>query len=183
MSTTETETSKLHLFLTRGVIALAWAAVFATASNSLTVGVGVLLVLYPLIDVVASLVDARNEDGSARRVLLANAAVSTVAAVALGVAATGSVANVLAVFGIWAAVSGAALLVVTLRRRALLGNQWPLMLASAGSVFAGIAYIILSSGSDPKLSMLAIYAAGGGVEFAAQAWLLARRRNVAALPA
>jgi hypothetical protein len=45
------------------------------------------------------------------RSMLAGAAVSAVAAVALGVAATGSVANVLAVFGVWAAISGAAQLV------------------------------------------------------------------------
>jgi hypothetical protein len=98
MSTTETKT--LHLFLTRGVSAIAWAAVFAVASDSLTVGAAVLLVLYPLIDVVASLNDARTQHGSARRLLLAGAAASAVAAVALGVAATGSVSNVLAVFGI-----------------------------------------------------------------------------------
>lgn len=31
-----TETPKIHLFLTRGIVAIAWAAVFAAASNSLT---------------------------------------------------------------------------------------------------------------------------------------------------
>jgi hypothetical protein len=55
-------TDKLHLFLTRGLIAIAWAAVFAAGTHSVTtavtVGVGVLLVLYPLIDMVASLLDA-----------------------------------------------------------------------------------------------------------------------------
>ena len=108
----------LRVFLTRGVIAIAWAVVFAAVSHSLTTGVtagaGVLLVLYPLIDAVASLIDARSQHGSARQLLLANAGSSIVAAVALGVAATGSVASVLAVFGVWAAVSGAAQLVVVL---------------------------------------------------------------------
>ena len=106
MSTTETtnETTRMHLFLTRGLVAIAWSAVFAAASGSLTTGVdvgaGVLLVLYPLIDLVASLIDARRQDGSARQLLLADAAVSAVAAIALGVAATGSVADVLAVIGV-----------------------------------------------------------------------------------
>jgi hypothetical protein len=54
MSTTEATSRTLHLFLTRGVIAIAWAAVFAAVSDSVTAGVsagaGVLLVLYPLID-------------------------------------------------------------------------------------------------------------------------------------
>ena len=147
MSTIEA-TSSLHqartlqVFLTRGVVAIAWAVVFAAASHSLTtavtVGAGVLLVLYPLIDVVASVIDARSQQGSARQLLLAGAAVSAAAAVALGVAATGSVADVLTVFGVWAAISGAAQLVVALRRRALLGNQWPMLLAGGGSVIGGL---------------------------------------------
>jgi uncharacterized membrane protein HdeD (DUF308 family) len=188
MSTTEATTSRtLHVFLTRGVIAIAWAAVFAAVSHDLTTGVtvgaGVLLVLYPLIDVIASLIDARTQNGSARQLLLANAAASTVAAAALAVAATGSVADVFAVFGVWAAVSGAAQLVVVLRRRAQLGNQWPLLLANGVSVIGGVAFLLAAvAAEDPKLSMLAIYAASGGTEFVIQAWLLARRRRRLATP-
>jgi uncharacterized membrane protein HdeD (DUF308 family) len=181
VSVNSTENLHMHLFLTRGLLAIAWAAVFAAASNSVragvTVGAGVLLVLYPLIDVAGCLMDARTQHGSARQLLLANAAVSATAAVALGVAATGSVANVLAVFGVWAAISGAAQLVVALRRRALLGNQWPLLLAGGLSIVAGIAYLILSAGHDPKLRPLVLYTATGGVEFVVQAWLLERRRR------
>jgi uncharacterized membrane protein HdeD (DUF308 family) len=166
-----------HLFLIRGSVAIAWAAVFAMTADSLTVGIGVLLVLYPLIDVLGSLIDARAQHGSARRLLLAGAAVSVVAAVALGVAATGSVADVLAVFGVWAAISGAAQLVVALRRRAQFGKQWPLLLAGSGSVLWGVAFLVAAANDSTKLKMLAIYAAGGGIEFLIQAWLLARRRR------
>lgn len=181
VSINSTENLHIQLFLTRGLIAIAWAVVFAVATKSVTTGVaagaGVLLVLYPLIDVVGCLIDARSQHGSARQLLLANAAVSAVAAVALGVAATGSVANVLAVFGVWAAVSGAAQLVVALRRRALLGNQWPMLLAGGLSIIAGIVYLMLSAGDDPKLRPLVIYTATGGIEFVVQAWLLMRRRR------
>lgn len=181
VSINSTENLHIQLFLTRGLIAIAWAVVFAVATKSVTTGVaagaGVLLVLYPLIDVVGCLIDARSQHGSARRLLQANAAVSAVAAVALGVAATGSVANVLAVFGVWAALSGAAQLVVALRRRALLGNQWPMLLAGSVSIIAGVAYLMLSAGDDPKLRPLAIYTATGGIEFVVQAWLLRRRRR------
>jgi uncharacterized membrane protein HdeD (DUF308 family) len=182
---TQTDTHVSHVFLTRGVIAIAWAAVFAAGSDSLTFGVDVLLVLYPLIDVVASVIDARSEQGSARQLLLANAAVSAIAAVALGVAATGTVADVFAVFGAWAFVTGAAQLVVVLRRRAVLGNQWPLLLANGVSIIGGIAFIVAAVAADnPKLRMLSIYAATGGTEFVIQAWLLARRRRrLAARPA
>jgi uncharacterized membrane protein HdeD (DUF308 family) len=186
MNTTKTasaaqETRTLHLFLARGVIAIAWAIAFAAAAASLTtsvtLGAGILLVLYPLIDAVASLIDARRQHGSARRVLLAGGALSGVAAVALAVAATGSVANVLVVFGVWAAVSGAAQLIVALRRRAELGKQWPMRLAGGVSVVLGLAFIAASAGAAPKLSMLAIYAATGGADFVIEAWLLARRRR------
>ena len=98
-------------------------------------------------------------------------------------AGTGTVANVLAVFGVWAAASGATQLVVVLRRRAQLGNQWPLLLANGVSVIAGVAYIAASTGDNPKLSMLAIYAATGGAEFTVQAWLLARRQRCSATAA
>jgi uncharacterized membrane protein HdeD (DUF308 family) len=178
----------MNLFLIRGLVAIAWAAVFVAVSDSLTTGVtvaaGILVVIYPLIDVVASLIDARRESGSARQILLAGAATSAVAAVALAVAATGTVADVLAVFGVWALVSGAAQVTVALRRRAKYGLQLPMLLAGVGSVGFGIAYIIASTGTDPQLSMLAIYAAGGGIDFLVEAGLLARRRRrLAAVPA
>ena len=170
----------MQLFLIRGFVATAWAAVFAAVSDSLTTGVtiaaGILVVIYPLIDVAASLIDARSQRGSAR-VLLAGAAVSAVAAAALAIAATGSVADVLAVFGVWALLSGAAQFVVALRRRAQFGMQWPMLLAGVGSVGFGIAFILASTDTDPMLNMLAIYAAGGGIDFLVQAWLLARRRR------
>lgn len=177
----------MQLFLVRGLVAIAWAAVFAAVADSLTTGVtvaaGVLLVLYPLIDAVASLIDARSQRGSARQLLLAGGAVSAVAAVALGVAATGSVADALAVFGVWAGISGAAQLVVALRRRSQFGNQWPMLAAGGFSMVAGVAFVIAAAGGQPRLSMLAVYAATGGADFVIQAWLLARRRRLAVVPA
>jgi uncharacterized membrane protein HdeD (DUF308 family) len=171
----------MYLFLIRGLVAIVWAVVFAAVADSLTTDVtvdaAVLLVLYPLIDVVASLIDARNERRSARQVLLAGAATSALAAVALAVAATGTVADALAVFGVWAVVSGLAQLVTALRRRAKFGSQWPMLLAGGVSVLLGVMFVAASTGTDPMLSMLAIYAATGGIDFIIQAWLLARRRR------
>jgi uncharacterized membrane protein HdeD (DUF308 family) len=84
----------------------------------------------------------------------------------------------------WAVVSGAAQLAVALRRRAVLGRQWPMLIAGSFSMFAGIAYVLASTGADPKLRMIAIYAATGGADFVIEAWLLARRRRrIATLPA
>src|SRR5215470_19719357 len=173
--------NQVRVFLTRGLVAIAWAAAFASVSGSLTttvsVGAGILLVVYPLIDAVANLLDARDQHGSARRLLLANATASTVVAVALAVAATASVTAVVAVFGIWAGVAGAAQLLVALRRRAVMGKQWPMRLAGGVSVVFGIAFIIAAAGGHPMLNMVVVYAATGGVDFVIEAWLLARRRR------
>jgi hypothetical protein len=60
---------QLRLFLIRGLMAIAWAVAFAVTSDSLTAGVGVLLVRYPLIDAVASIINARGQQGSAGQLL------------------------------------------------------------------------------------------------------------------
>jgi uncharacterized membrane protein HdeD (DUF308 family) len=186
MSATEAasvhEARTMRLFLIRGLVGIAWAVTFAMAADSLTTGVGVLLVLYPLIDVIASLIDARGQRGSARQLLALNAAVSALAAVALGIAATGDIGDVFYVFGVWALLSGGAQLVVAIRRRMQLGRQWPLLLAGGGSTLFGVAFLVMAGADDPNLRMVAIYAAGGSLEFIIQAWLLGRRRP-ATLPA
>ena len=179
---TASDSHLLHVFLTRGLAAVAWAIVFAIAAGDLThdvsVGVAVLLVIYPLIDLVASVLDAGTQTGPERSLLLANATFSGLTAITLAVAATGTTATVLAVFGIWALVAGAAQLVVVLRRRGQLGSQWPLLLADGVSIIGGIGFLAAGLGSDdPKLTMLAIYAATGGIEFILQAGLLLRRRR------
>jgi hypothetical protein len=57
-------------------------------------------------------------------------------------------------------------------------------LAGSVSVIAGIAYLIAAAGTNPMLSMLALYAATGGIDFVIQAGLLERRRHrPAAVPA
>jgi uncharacterized membrane protein HdeD (DUF308 family) len=126
---------------------------------------------------VASVFDARGQRGSARQPLELNALVSVVAAVALGIAAGGDKGDILAVFGVWALLTGVAQLVVAVRRRMILGRQWPLLLAGAGSTVFGVAFLIMSGSADPKLEMVAVYAAGGGIEFVIQAWLLTRRTH------
>ena len=174
----------MRVFLVRGLIAIAWAAlsaaVIGSATTTLTVTAGVVLVLYPLIDAVASLLDARNQHGPAQRLLFANAAVSTVAAIALGAAASQGLTHVIVVFGVWAALAGAAQLVVALRRRAQLGRQWPMLLAGGVSVLFGAAFILMAAAGNAMPAMIVVYAATGGVDFVIEALLLVRRRRLAA---
>jgi uncharacterized membrane protein HdeD (DUF308 family) len=178
--------NQVRVFLTRGLIAIAWAAAFAAVSGSLTttvtVGAGTLLVGYPIIDAVANLLDARNQQGSARRLLLANATFSAVVAAALVPATIAGVTAVVAVFGIWAALAGAAQLAVALRRRKVLGKQWPMRLAGGLSVVFGLGFIVAAVTGQPMLNMVAVYAATGGADFVIEAWLLRRRsRNASSV--
>ncbi len=178
--------SLLRLYLGRGVLALAWAAAFAKAHGTLDAVAITLLVAYPLIDAVSSLIDYRTLAGaSERRVTAFNAVLGTFAAIALGIAGNSGAAAALVVFGAWAVASGAAQVLVGLRRRGPeLGRQWPMLVAGGLSFLVGIFYAVQALGEHPPLEKLSIYATGGGVFFIVQAGLLAwRSRQAWAQPA
>lgn len=186
MPTPNAERSSLRrLYLIRGLLAVAWAATFAGAHDTLDALAITLLVVYPLIDALSSLIDYRAiPNGSERRVTAFNGMLSTVVAIAMGVAGSRGVAAALAVFGAWAVVSGAAQLAVGWRRRGpVLGQQWPMLIAGGLSFLVGISYVIRAAGEQPSLDVLSVYATGGGVFFIVQAALLAwraRQQRVAA---
>ncbi|WP_406430468.1 DUF308 domain-containing protein [Streptomyces sp. NBC_01589] len=166
--------SLLRLYLGRGVLAVAWALAFAGAHENVDAVAITLLVIYPLIDAASSLIDHRaTPDGSERQVTAFNGVLSTLAAVAVGIAGAGGVAPVLHVFGAWAVISGAAQVIVGLRRRGPeLGRQWPTLISGGLSFLVGIFYNIQAAGDGPSLDVLSVYATGGGVFFIAQSALL-----------
>jgi uncharacterized membrane protein HdeD (DUF308 family) len=151
------------------------AAAFVPVSDSITNATAALLVLYPAIDLVASAVGARQLQGPAGRPLEINAYVSWLAAVALGIVGTLDPADVLGVFGVWAATTGAAQFIIAIRPRTQLGSQWPMLAAGALSTIAGVVFAITVAAHDTvHLGILAFYAANGGLLFVIQGWLLAR---------
>jgi uncharacterized membrane protein HdeD (DUF308 family) len=167
--------SLLRLYLVRGVLAIVWAVTFAGAHDTVDAVAITLLVIYPLIDAVSSFVDHRAlPQGSERVLTLFNGVLSTLAAIAVGIAGAGGEAPVLHVFGAWAVISGAAQVAVGLRRRGPeLGRQWPMLIAGGLSFLAGIFYNAQAAGDAPSLDVLSVYATGGGVFFVVQAGLLA----------
>jgi len=171
--------SLLKLYLIRGLLAVAWAVVFTGAHATLDALAIAWLAAYPLIDAVSSLIDYRSmPNGSARRVTAFNWVLSTFAAIAMGAAGGAGVPAALAVFGTWAVVSGAAQLIVGLRRRGPeLGRQWPMLIAGGLSFLVGVSYVVRAAGDRPSLDALAVYATGGGVFFIVQALLLAWRSH------
>jgi uncharacterized membrane protein HdeD (DUF308 family) len=158
---------------------VSWSLAFARAHEHLDPAAVTLLVVYPLIDAVSSLIDYRaTPNGSERRVTAFNGVLSTLAAIAIGIAGAGGVAPVLHVFGAWAVISGGAQVVVGLRRRGPeLGKQWPTLISGGLSFLVGIPYNIQAAGDNPSLDVLSVYATGGGVWFVLQALLLGWRNR------
>jgi hypothetical protein len=177
----------IKLYFVRGVLAVVWAVAFAGAYKThepLSGAAVTLLVAYPLLDAVSSVFDYRwGPQGAERRVTAFNGVLSTLAAITVGIAGGASgTAAALAGFGAWAIASGAAQFVVGVRRRGPeAGPQWPMLIAGGLSFVVGAFYDVQAAGDKPSLSVLAVYATGGGIFFIVQAALLtwkARRGTV-----
>jgi uncharacterized membrane protein HdeD (DUF308 family) len=169
--------STAQLYLVRAIIAVLWAVLFAVAlsgTGTLTADSDIpgfaiaLLILYPVIDIVASLLDARTQrlagNSGALRIQLVNTAISTVTAVALAIAAIDGPASVLRVFGAWALLTGLIQLVLAIiRLRQGLGGQWPMILSGAFSAFIGLMFVMMASKTDISLGSLNGYPVGGAI--------------------
>lgn len=163
-----------RLYFVRFAFAIAWAALLVVAGRQLGPVAAVLVVLYPLFDVAAAVVDARASGAaSSRWGLYLNMTISLLAAIGLGIAAASGVPAVLIVWGAWAVVAGLIQLVVGITRRAL-GGQWPMMLSGGISVIAGTSFVLMAGAPDPALVTVAGYATLGGIFFLVSALRLGR---------
>jgi uncharacterized membrane protein HdeD (DUF308 family) len=161
-----------RLYFVRFAFAIVWAGLmFAAKSHLGPLGV-TLIVLYPLFDVAAAVVDTRTT-GPVRG-LSVNMAISLLAAIGLAVACSSGVPAVLRVWGAWAVVSGLVQLFVGAGRRKL-GGQWPMIVSGGISVLAGLSFIVGASAADPKLTNIAGYAVLGGIFFLISAIRLGRQ--------
>jgi len=162
------------LYFARFGFAILWAVVFAvtaTTLNPLSIG---LLVLYPVVDLVAAVIDYRASRAiKPTPVLYINMALSLLTAVGLAIAATSGASAVLAVWGAWAITAGAVQLIVAITRRRL-GGQVPMILSGGISILAGTAFVLMSSGPSATVTGVAGYAVLGGIFFLVSALLLGR---------
>ncbi|MEV8436744.1 hypothetical protein AB0425_05175 [Actinosynnema sp. NPDC051121] len=163
-----------RLYFVRFGFAIAWAALlFATGSDLGPLSVG-LLVLYPLFDVAAAVVDARSSRATGlARGLHVNVAISLLAAVGVALACASGVPAVLRVWGAWAIVSGLVQLVVGVGRRRM-GGQWPMILSGGLSTLAGASFVTAASAASPSLVNVVGYATLGGIFFLVSALRLGR---------
>lgn len=163
-----------YYFLRAGV-SVGWVAAAFTIGRTVPPAAAALLVAYPAWDAVANVIDARRSGGFiANPSQVLNAAASTVVAVAVAVAvALGwGLHAVLAVFGVWAILSGLLQLATGVRRWQA-GAQWAMALSGAQSALAGTHFIVKANGAvTPEIMDIAPYAAFGAFYFLVSAvWL------------
>ncbi|MFC9252366.1 hypothetical protein [Amycolatopsis thailandensis] len=165
-----------RLYFVRFGFALVWAGLLFTSASKLGPISVALLVLYPLFDVVAALVDLRtSRDPKSALGLYVNIAISGLAGIGLAIAVTSGIPAVLRVWGVWAVVSGLVQLVVGVGRRKL-GGQGAMIASGAISTVAGTSFVLQAAQPDASLVNLAGYAALGGLFFLVSAIRLSPAR-------
>ncbi|KAI1196468.1 hypothetical protein F5X97DRAFT_305153 [Nemania serpens] len=151
-----------------------WVAAAFTIGNAYSVVGAVLLVIYPLWDAAANVVDAQQSGGLVNNQTQAiNVLVSLATTILVLLAAFIGMHWVLGVYGAWAILSGLMQLGSAVRRWRTAGAQWAQILSGAQSSLAGGFFIFQATqAAAPSLDGIAGYAAFGGFYFLVSAlWL------------
>lgn len=163
-----------NYYYLRFAVSAAWVAVAFTVAKSVPPLAAVMLVAYPAWDALANYVDAQRSGGLGRnRSQLLNFAVSILAAIAVAIVLGRGMNAVLAVYGVWAVVSGAFQLLTAVRRWKTSGAQWAMILSGAQSALAGLFFVKMAGGAEAiGIANVAPYAAFGAFYFLVSAvWL------------
>jgi len=164
---------KSYYFVRFAVSAL-WVALAFTVATTMPPLAAIMLVAYPAWDAVANFVDAQRTGGISRnKSQLLNFVISALATLAVAIALTSSMNAVLAIYGVWAALSGLFQLMTAVRRWKTSGAQWAMILSGAQSALAGIFFVKMAGGVDDiSITNVAPYAAFGAFYFLVSAvWL------------
>ncbi|ESX31840.1 MULTISPECIES: DUF308 domain-containing protein [unclassified Mesorhizobium] len=163
---------KSYYFI-RFAVAAAWVLLAFTASRTMTSLAAIMLVAYPAWDALANFVDAQRSGGLSRnKTQLLNLVISIITTAAVAIALGKSMNAVLAVFGVWAVLSGLFQLATAVRRWKS-GAQWAMVLSGAQSALAGIFFVRMAgSAATVGITDVAPYAAFGAFYFlVSAAWL------------
>lgn len=161
-------------YYVRAAFSVAWVGLAFTLGRSVPQAAAVMLIIYPAWDAAANYVDAGCNGGLGRnRSQALNLVASALTTLCVAVALTQSMNAVLAVFGVWAVLSGVFQLATGIRRWRSYGAQWPMILSGAQSALAGVFFVHTARGSaTPGISDIAPYAAFGAFYFLVSAiWL------------
>ncbi|KAI1741053.1 hypothetical protein F4680DRAFT_79846 [Xylaria scruposa] len=161
-------------YFARVAFSAVWvAAAFTIGAAYYAIG-AVLLVIYPLWDAAANLVDAQVSGGLANNQTQAiNLLVSLATTILVLLAVLMNMHWVLGVYGAWAILSGLMQLGSAVRRWRTAGAQWAQILSGAQSSLAGGFFIFQATQpEEPSIKNIAGYAAFGAFYFLVSAlWL------------
>jgi uncharacterized membrane protein HdeD (DUF308 family) len=161
-------------YFVRFAVSAAWVALAFTVAMAMPPLAAIMLVAYPLWDALANFVDAQRTGGLSRnKSQLLNFAISLLTAVAVAIALTYSMNAVLAVYGVWAVLSGLLQLITAVRRWKINGAQWAMILSGGQSALAGIFFVKMAGSVEAiGITNVAPYAAFGAFYFLVSAvWL------------
>jgi uncharacterized membrane protein HdeD (DUF308 family) len=172
-----------NYYFVRFAVAAAWVVLAFTVGRTMPALAAILLVAYPAWDALANLFDANRNGGIVRNSSqLVNAVASTLTAAAVAAALGWRMNAVLAVFGVWAVISGLLQLATAARRWKSVGAQWAMILSGAQSALAGVFFVVMANrAATVGIADVAPYAAFGSFYFLISAlWLtvLGARRSV-----
>jgi uncharacterized membrane protein HdeD (DUF308 family) len=161
-------------YFARVAFSSVWVAAAFTIGSAYSFVGAVLLVLYPLWDAAANLVDAQRSGGLANNQTQAiNLLVSLATTAVVLLAVMIDMHWVLGVYGAWAILSGVMQLGSAVRRWSSAGAQWAMILSGAQSGLAGGFFIFQATQPpEPSIKNIAGYAAFGALYFLVSAlWL------------
>ncbi|MFC7375811.1 MULTISPECIES: hypothetical protein [unclassified Brachybacterium] len=154
-----------NLYFVRFGFAIIWAILLMLIATRINPAAIALIVIYPLFDVAAAIIDYRSSGSSRPKApLYINMALSLLTAIGLAIAVGSGVPNVLRVWGAWAITAGIVQLIVAILRWRL-GGQLAMILSGGISVLAGGSFIAMAGGPGAALTGVGGYAILGGIFF------------------
>jgi hypothetical protein len=154
-----------NLYYVRFGFAIVWAILLMVIAKSINPGAVALIIIYPLFDVGAAIVDHRSSGSSRPKApLYLNMALSLLTAIGLAVVVGSGIPNVLRVWGGWAITAGIVQLIVAILRWRI-GGQLAMILSGGISVLAGTAFVLMAGGPNAALTGVGGYAILGGIFF------------------
>lgn len=167
-------------YSTRALFSAVWVALAFTVGRMQPLAGIALIIVYPLWDCLANMVDANRNGGlRANPPQLLNAVVSAIVTIAVIATVGRDFHAVIGVIGIWAALSGILQLTTAVRRWRSASAQWPMILSGAQSTLAGGHFVMqaIHPASALSVATVAPYAAFGAFYFAVSAIVLFVKRR------
>lgn len=142
-----------QLYFIRVAFSVTWIILVVFLAKTSFLIASILLIIYPVWDVIGTLLDIRaNHNSPSKTPQYVNAVISALTAVALGLALQKGIPEALMVFGGWAILTGLIQFILGLGRRKILGGQWPMIISGAQSTVAGISFIVMAY--DPAMGIV-----------------------------